>query len=337
MTENNNISYRFLPAQTIKPRDDTFHGSKYLLDIEWWYFDAVFDNGLSAHIGFRAYHIRGIGILQTRINLYKNGVLFKEKINRSFLPHITIDKKKPTLKIGEKTILSFHNDSKKANIPWTYSINLSIEEVTLQLTFTGETEGWKIETDSTCWTVPLPSASVNGKIEINEKSTTVSGKGYHDHNWGYSPTTVIQNLGWYWGRISADSLQTTWANTLASKTNQDLITVVNKPFDETSKKPVFTSIHPNHIKFEPKNQKQKGNFILPHTFDLIFNQPENNHNPSVSGKLTMNTIDIHYDRIFIIHYWRYHVETTGYITYGDITERLDKKPQIIEYLRFKAP
>ena len=97
---------------------------------------------------------------------------------------------------------------------------------------------------------------------------------------------------------------------------------------------MFTSIHPNHIHFKPKNHKQKGKFNLPQTFDLVFDQPERANNPSVSGRITMNTIDIHYDRIFIIHYWRYHVEATGYITYGDITEKLDKKPQIIEYLRF---
>jgi len=178
---------------------------------------------------------------------------------------------------------------------------------------------------------------VKGIIKIDDKTITVEGKGYQDHNWGYSPKTVIQNQGWYWGRISADTLQSTWANTIESETKQDLINVVNKPFNKTSEKPMFTSIHPNHIHFKPNNHKQKGKFNLPQTFDLVFDQPESTNTPSVSGRITMNTIDIHYDRIFIIHYWRYHVEATGYITYGDITERIDKKPQIIEYLRFKTP
>ncbi|MBS3801822.1 MAG: hypothetical protein KGY65_03640 [Candidatus Thermoplasmatota archaeon] len=334
MNEQKLPSVRYLPAQKILPKDDAFHGSKYILDIEWWYFDAVFENGLSAHIGFRLYHIREIGVLQARINLYKHGTLIKEKIHRFFLSNIIIDKEKPIIIINGKKVVSLNIDKKNQNKPWMYTINLSIEDVFINLIFTSLSDGWKIETDSTCWTVPLPKANVTGTISFEGKTEKVKGSGYHDHNWGYSPTTVIQNFGWYWGRITAEKLHVTWANTIISKTKQDLITVVNKPYLENNEPPFFTSIHPNEIKLKTKNYKKYNNFLIPQSFKLIFNQQNTSSQPPVSGKLTMNTIDIHYDKIFIINYWRYHVNVSGTITYGSFKETLKNKSQIIEYLRF---
>jgi len=75
-TNDTKKPYRFLKAEEITPKDDAFHGNSNLLDIEWWYFDAIFDNGYSVHVGFRTYHIRNSGILQERITIYKDGKKF---------------------------------------------------------------------------------------------------------------------------------------------------------------------------------------------------------------------------------------------------------------------
>ena len=334
MNEQYHPLVKYLPAQKINARDDAFHGSKYILDIEWWYFDAVFENGLSVHIGFRLYHIREIGILQARINVYKEGTLIKEKIHRFLLSNIILDKKKPSIIINDKKVVSFVIEKNNQRSPWKYKINLSIEEVSVNLTFVGKSEGWKIETDSTCWTVPIPTANVTGTISFKGKTEKVNGTGYHDHNWGYSPTTVLQNIGWYWGRITAEQLHITWANTIISKTKQDLITVVNKPIKDNDEPPFFTSIHPTEIKLTTKNYKKYNKILIPHSFDLIFNKKSTSLTPEVTGKLTMDTIDVHYDKIFIINYWRYHVNVSGTIKYGSFTESLKNKSQIIEYLRF---
>ena len=334
MAEDNPISFRFLPAHRIDPKDDTFHGSKYLLDIEWWYFDAIFENGMSAHIGFRIYHIRDIGMLQTRINLYKNGELIKEKIKIYPLSNTTIDTKKPSIIINDKKVVSFQIDTTKKEKPWTYNIDVSVDDISLSLNFTGQTEGWKIETESTCWAVPLPHATVTGSISINEKTKTVKGTGYHDHNWGYSPTTVLRNIGWYWGRISANNLHTTWANTIITKTKQDLLTIVNKPYNHNNQKPFFTSIHPDNITFKTMNYKKQNSHSIPTSFELSFAQHVKKTDEIVKGTIKMDTIDIHYDRIFIIDYWRYHVNVSGTIQYGENIEKINEKPQIIEYLHF---
>lgn len=334
MSKITKITYRYLPARPINPEDDSFHGSKYLLDIEWWYFDAVFDNGLSIHVGFRIYHVKGRGILQSRINLYKDGVIIKEKIKVYLLSDIIIDNKFPNFIINDTKKISFHINNDNNINRWSYNINEIIDDISVNLSFTGLTEGWKIETDSTCWTVPLPNAEVTGKISFDGKSETVTGKGYHDHNWGYSPTTVLQNNGWYWGRISSNLLHITWANTIESEEKQDLIAVVNKSYKANEEKPFFISIHPDNIDFKVSNLKKINKSIIPHNFNLSFQQNKEDDNKKIIGDLTMDTIDIHYDRIFIINYWRYHVNVNGTIQYGDITEKLVNKPQIIEYLQF---
>ena len=39
----------------ILPSDDAFHGSPKRISAEWWYFDAIFSNKYSAHIGFKTF------------------------------------------------------------------------------------------------------------------------------------------------------------------------------------------------------------------------------------------------------------------------------------------
>ena len=54
------------------------------------------------------------------------------------------------------------------------------------------------------WIVPLPRASVSGWLQIGEERTTVSGIGYHDHNWGnLDLCEALQR--WTWGRVTADA------------------------------------------------------------------------------------------------------------------------------------
>lgn len=49
------------------------------------------------------------------------------------------------------------------------------------------------------WFVPCPTARIEGRLVVNGVERKLTGKGYHDHNWGY---TGIQNMlnHWYWGR-----------------------------------------------------------------------------------------------------------------------------------------
>ena len=327
--------FKFLKATDIQPKDDSYHGNINLLDIEWWYFDAVFDNDYSIHVGVRIYHIRHFGLIQTRINLYHHGTSIKEHIKAHLFNNATIHPNHPTITINQKPIITFDYETYKKTGQWIYHINLEIEDTKVNLTFTGTTQGWKIETTTTCWTVPLPKAHVTGTITTENKQLNVNGKGYHDHNWSYSPTTVIKNLGWYWGRITADTLNLTWAHTKETPTKGDLIAILNKDHTPNQKNQTYYNINPKNINFSLNKYTKNNRKQIPTHFKLQTHKTTD-PTPPLDIDIQMTTKDVQYTKIFIIHYWRYHVLTSGHLSIGKHKELFDKKPQIIEYLSFKS-
>ena len=327
-SSKSNNKYRFLKAVEITPTDDTSHGNIRLLDIEWWYFDAIFDNGYSIQIGFRTYHVKKLGIVQSRINIYKDGKTIKEKLKIDLFSNFNVDRIYPDIKINDVRVVKFDREAYK-NGEWKYCINFCIADTSVDLSFIGKTTGWKIETSDTCWSVPLPKAIVEGKLEIQGQTINVNGVGYHDHNWSYSPTTAMNNFGWYWGRTSADKINITWAKVIHDKNNIDILAVVNKD-DEG-----FFNIHPNNIDIMTDNYQSKNRGLIPHRFFLKIND-EHTNDIKINSQIDMSFLDIQYTRIFTIKYWRYHVKANGFVEIGNYSEKISDKPQIIEYLKFKA-
>jgi len=322
-------NYRFFKAVEIEPKDDAYHISSHIANIEWWYFDAIFKNGYSVHIGFRTYNIKKWGMVQSRINIYKNGKIFSEKLKIDFFSKFFIDPNFPTIKINDKTIVYFDKDFYEKNKQWRYRVNISIKNIKVNLQFIGTTKGWKIETTDTCWVVPLPKAKVSGEIIIDGKKIELDGIGYHDHNWGYSINTAMNNLGWYWGRISTETMNVTWTKIYQNFFKSDIIAVINKDKDN------FYNISPEKIEIiTEKNKKYKKNFF-PKIYCLRI-KDETTNDVKIFCDIIMNIIETQYNRIFTIKYWRYHVLTNGYITIGNYSENLVDKPQIIELLKFKA-
>ena len=322
-------NYRFLKAVEIQPKDDAYHISSNISNIEWWYFDAIFKNGYSVHIGFRTYHIKKIGLVQSRINIYKNGKIISEELKIDFFSKFFIDQNFPTIKINGKTVVYFDRESYEKNKQWRYKINISINNKKVDLLFIGITKGWKIETTDTCWVVPLPKAKVSGEIIIDGEKIEVEGIGYHDHNWDYSITTAMNNLGWYWGRISTETMNVTWAKIVQNFFKSDTIAVINKD-DEN-----FYNICPDKIEIITNKNENYERKFFPKVFNLKI-KDETTNNIKIYCDIKMNTIEARYNRIFTIKYWRFHVLTNGSISIGDHSENLNNKPQIIELLKFKA-
>jgi len=213
---------------------------------------------------------------------------------------------------------------------------LTIDYHEVDLVFTGTTQGWKIETSDTCWTVALPKARVSGTIKINGHTMKVKGTGYHDHNWGYSPSTAVKNLGWFWGRISGEKLNITWSKTMQTNKKGDLLSIVNQDKNDIQNETDFYSIQPECISFSTKNFINSHRRSIPTEFDLKINNSSSDNKTKVNANIHIKTLDIQHTRIFTIHYWRYHGKATGKISVGGTTEKLDDKPQIIEFLSFKS-
>ena len=324
----NHSKSKFLKAVEINPKDDSHHNNFKFIEIEWWYFDAIFENGYSIHIGFRTYHIRKIGLVQSRINVYKDGKLISKNLKIDFFSKFFVNKNFPTIKINDKTIVHFDEDAYKNNKQWIYKINLSINDNQVDLLFKGVTEGWKIETPDTCWAVALPKAIVTGEIRINGQKIQCRGVGYHDHNWGYSPVTAMNNLGWYWGRARSETMTVTWAKTIQDRLNKQTISVLNIDHD------TFYNINPEKIKIFTLDYEIKKGKKVPKIINLEINDDTTN-NFCINSNVTMEIIDIQYTRIFTIKYWRYHVLTKGKVSIDNKCENFFDIPQIIEILKFK--
>lgn len=328
-------SRNFYKGEDIIPKDDAFHGNINIMDVEWWYFDAVFDNGYSIHIGIRLYHLKNSGILESRINIYKDGNVETETIKRDFYNSFKPSNDFPDLIINGKQVVGFDKEHYKKNDEWKYNVDLQIDNINVNLYFLGTTKGWKIETEETCWAVALPKAIVKGKINFLNKQISVKGIGYHDHNWGYSPSTMFKNIGWFWGRVTGDFLNLTWANTIQNKKKGDLLAVINQDRKTKTSSNKYFSINPKNIEFTPRNFKKVNRKLIPTEFDLIIDSNSESELP-IYAEIHMKSIFIQHSKIFTAHYWRYHVKSTGKIEIDSKIDKLDKKNQIMEFLLFKT-
>ena len=108
--------------------------------------------------------------------MYANGEIIQEKIKRDFLPNIIFDKNKPSIIINDKKILDFKIIKNSDIEPYFYNINVIILDISVKINFSGLTQGWKIEIDTTCWTIPLPSARVNGTTIYGDVTETINKK-----------------------------------------------------------------------------------------------------------------------------------------------------------------
>ena len=53
--------------------------------------------------------------------------------------------------------------------------------------------------DYFAWLAAVPNGTVSGKLVVGEKTISISGSGYHDHNWGNTPLQYLFD-GWVWFR-----------------------------------------------------------------------------------------------------------------------------------------
>lgn len=315
------------PAEKITPEDDAFHGSPKHVAAEWWYFDAVFNNGYSAHLGFKTFSRGKIGLVSPTIELYKNGNLIVQKQKRHLFKNFETSKKYPKAEVLNKPVIRFDNEKYKKTSAWVYNYNLKIDEYSVDLDFIGLTEGFKIETKNESWTVALPKAKVKGEIQLQDEKINVEGIGYHDHNWNYSLLTVMNyGIGWYWGRISSKTFNIVWAKIVKSSNKYELITVVNE--DNNG----FYNINPRNIVFRLNKFSGKGRKKIPKIITIRIDDNVNGKN--IRADVTMEAEKIHFGKALVAPYWRYHIKSSGFISINNKKEKVEDNYSIAEYLKF---
>ncbi|RLF51696.1 MAG: hypothetical protein DRN24_04525 [Thermoplasmata archaeon] len=321
MSEEKLVKYT-PPAERITPKDDAFHGSPKRISAEWWYFDAVFDNGYSSHLGFKTFSKGKIGLVSPMIELYKDGELVVQKQKKHLFKNFRTSKEYPMAEVSDKPIIMFDKERYKKTGEWVYNFNLEIDECLVDLDFIGLTEGFKIETENESWSVALPKASVKGEIQVNDEKIKVKGIGYHDHNWNYSLLTVMNyGIGWYWGKIRSETFNIVWAKIVKSSNRYELIAVVN--IDNNS----FYNINPENIVFKVDDFTGRYRRKIPTSISIEINDE------NIKADVKMKADKIHFGKALVAPYWRYHMKTDGFIYVNGEKENVEGIC-ITEYLKF---
>jgi len=167
---------------------------------------------------------------------------------------------------------------------------------------------------------------LSGEIIVNGKKMSVEGIGYHDHNWNYSMLTVMNyGRGWYWGKIRSNSFNIIWANTVKTAKRSEILAVASKD------KNGFFNINPENIRFKVEKFIRVRGRKIPACFTLQIDDVVNDTPIKVDVK--MKSENIHYGKALLAPYWRYHINTLGFISIGDKKEQVDAT-HIMEYLSF---
>jgi predicted secreted hydrolase len=317
-----NIDFLYSP-EDISLEDDSFHGSTAPRFTEWWYFDAVFDNGYTIQMSVRFLSIIKNRFLRIsrRFNIYKNGELIQYDTKTFSGKKSELSKKYPMVKLDGETVINgkIDNDGK-----WVYDLYFHGKNMSADLIFEGDTKGWKGKNPGgDRWNVILPKANVKGILKIKDKKIEVQGIGYHDHNVDVRVSAARDNLGWVWGKINSKNFTATWATIYDKKGLGRPILVVNE------NKKSYINICPKDIEFIGYNLKKRNGKYIPYHFDLKAKTK------NIIFDISMDVSTSHYvKKIIIMDYWRYHVLYKGSITINGETEKVNNV-QMAEFVRFR--
>ena len=322
--------FDFFP-EDIHLKDDAYHGSNAIAFTEWWYFDAELDNGYSIQMHLRVGSLlkNSVVLFFKKFEIYKDKKLLISKRRVHLKRHVFVSNDNPYVKINDKEIINGYIDKKTGK--WIYVTNFEIEDAGLYLKFEGTGNGYKgvvgkpINKKGTTkqgkWAVILPFANVSGKIKIKNKSVTVRGFGYHDHNWDMRGT-VITNYGWLWGKIYTKDYTIVWSKVFKTKDISSNLLIISK------KNGNYINIESDEIEFITDEYKKEKKGTIPHHFYLNVN------NDNIKLKIDMKAESIHHQKVFgFINYYRFHMECKGYVSIDSKKEEINDI-LISEFLRF---
>ncbi|MFD4422034.1 hydroxyneurosporene dehydrogenase [Agromyces sp. NPDC058484] len=173
---------------------------------EWWYFDAHLDDGAKLVVVFQNKDIVNPNqplspVLRLSLDL-PDGRSFEKVLNLSASDWTAATDRADVRLAGNRFEGDLH----------TYRITASAEEVSVDVTLTGQIRPWRPATGHMlfganrelefAWLPAVPQGTVTGSHTVDGVTTQFTGVGYHDHNWGnVSLVKIIHD--WYWARGQA--------------------------------------------------------------------------------------------------------------------------------------
>lgn len=195
-----------LSPTSIAPWEDGARTDDSAGTYEWWYFDAHLADEAKLVVAFMNKDIadpqKPLSPL-LRLNLeLPDGRLFEKLVH--YPP-------------GEWSAAKDHADVRLGDNRFTgdlhlYRIQATAEEVSVDVTLTGELTPWRPATGymlfgadrsrEFTWLASVPQGAVTVTYSVDGKRHETTGVGYHDHNWGNVGLMKVVHH-WYWARGQA--------------------------------------------------------------------------------------------------------------------------------------
>jgi len=186
-------------GQVVSVWEDGLRTSGEKNEFEWWYFDAKLDDGAIIVAYFWKVHFL--------FDQYFIGFNYRDAEGKDFF----------RMKYFRTKDVSFSKDS--CNVKYgknifrgdlnTYKIKIDPDDfdgVGFEVSLSSNIKPYrpqdgiiKAGDDYFAWLAAVPNGTVNGKLVVGEKTISISGSGYHDHNWGNTPLQYLFD-GWVWFR-----------------------------------------------------------------------------------------------------------------------------------------
>jgi hypothetical protein len=174
---------------------------------EWWYFDAHLDDGSSLVITFYTKWLlspKGQEAPLITVDLNLAGRPARQVMVHATPKQFSASKERCDVRV---------NDSYFRGDLHTYQIKVVDEGLTVEVELVGQVPAWRPATGHTyfgahddhlfAWLPSVPQGKVVATItQKGSPPRTLTGVGYHDHNWGDVVMSKLLNH-WYWGRAQA--------------------------------------------------------------------------------------------------------------------------------------
>ena len=183
-------------------------------ELEWWYFDAKFNDGsLFVCYFYKIHPIKDIYFIGMNYNNPDGEELFLMKFFKE--KEVYFSKDSCNVRMGENY---FRGNLKKYEI---YLNDKDFEGFGIQITLNSNLKPYrpqdgiiKAGEDYFAWLAAVPSGIANAKINRNGKTLKVKGSGYHDHNWGNTPLQkLFENWVWFRGETGGYTVIASELNT----------------------------------------------------------------------------------------------------------------------------
>lgn len=177
-------------------------------EYEWWYFDFKLDGGATLVIVFYTASIMkaadGFAPRCSFTLIHPEQGRIADNVSAT-MENAAFSKDGCNVKIGNCTASGDLNH---------YTVHWESGKLTADITLTGRIASWRPETGHLtfddghyfAWIPAVPEGEAKVTYTVDGVTTTLSGSGYHDHNWGDIAMFHLMHH-WYWGRAQVGSYQ----------------------------------------------------------------------------------------------------------------------------------